>query len=291
MAKIELASHAKINLTLEVSALRSDGYHDLDSVVQLIDLADELTIVEAPPGVIEVSTRGVGVPSGPENLVYRACKVFFEITGIRGGARCSINKVIPAQAGMGGGSGNAATAIVGLDRLFGTGMDIGPLISLAARIGSDVPLFVCSGTVRMRGRGDMITALPDAPAFNVVVIKPKRGVSTAWAYAELDKRGALAPTGASEEAEAAVKNGDRAGLVAAMMNDFDSVVESAFPEIAAAKQFLKELGARAAMLCGSGSAVFGLFESQAEAEAAADRVRAEAPPFSVYVSLFLPRAT
>jgi 4-diphosphocytidyl-2-C-methyl-D-erythritol kinase len=289
MGKIELASYAKINLTLEVSALRSDGYHDLDSIVQSIDLADELTIVQAPPGVIEANTHAAGVPSGPENLVYRACKVFFEITGIRGGARCTIKKHIPAQAGMGGGSGNAAAAIIGLDRLYQTGMDEAPLVSLAARVGSDVPLFICSGTVRMRGRGDMVVGLPDAPAFYIVAIKPKRGISTAWAYSELDKRGGLAASGASDVAEAAIRQGDRAGLVAAMMNDFDPIVAAAFPEIAAAKAFLMDLGAGAALLCGSGSAVFGVFDTRDEADAAAARVRAEAPPFSVFVSSFLPR--
>jgi 4-diphosphocytidyl-2-C-methyl-D-erythritol kinase len=289
MDKIELASYAKVNLTLEVSALRSDGYHDLDSVVQSIDFADELTITQAPPGVIEARTHAVGVPSGPENLVYRACKAFFEVTSLRGGARCSIKKTIPPQAGMGGGSSNAAAAIVGLDRLYETRMDVAPLLSIAARVGSDVPLFICSGTVRMRGRGDMVQALPDAPPFHVVVIKPKRGVSTAWAYSELDKREALASSGASDAAEEAVRQGDRGGLVAAMMNDFDPVVTAAFPEIAAAKHFLLDAGAKAALLCGSGSAVFGVFDTQAEAEAAADRARAQATPFSIFVSSFLPR--
>jgi len=291
MTKIEQLSHAKINLTLEVSSLRSDGYHDLDSVVQLIDLADEMTIAEAPPGVIEVSAQAAGVPSGPENLVYRACKVFFEITGIRGGARCRISKNIPAQAGMGGGSGNAAAAILGLDKLYGTGMDTAPLVSLASKVGSDVALFICSGTVRMRGRGDMVDAIPDAPEFHTVIIKPKRGVSTAWAYVELDKRPELALTGASEAAEQAIRSGDRQGLVAAMMNDFDPVVATAFPEIAAAKRFLVEVGAKTALLCGSGSAVFGLFDTKDEAEAAAERARAQATPFSIYVSSFLPRPT
>ncbi len=289
MGKIELASYAKINLTLAVSAPRPDGYHDLDSVVQLIDLKDEVCISQAPSGVIAVSADMHDVPSGPENLVHRACKVFFEMSGVRGGASCLIRKNIPAQAGLGGGSGNAAAAILGLDRLYGTGLDEAHLVKIAARVGSDVALFVWGGTARMRGRGELVEALPDAPEFHVVVIKPKRGVSTAWAYSELDKRKKSGESGMSGVAEEAVRQGDRERLVGALSNDFDSVVGTAFPEIAAVKTFLLDIGARAALLCGSGSAVFGLFDKRDEAEEAAGRAKAQATPFSIFVSSFLPR--
>lgn len=289
MHKTELESCAKINLTLEVSAPRGDGYHDIDSVVQSIDLADELTITKAPNGVINVIAEAPDIPSGPENLVYRACKAFFSASGVRGGASCTIRKHIPPEAGLGGGSGNAAAAIVGMNRLYETGLDQARLVAIAATVGSDVPLFVCGGTVRMRGRGEIVEPLPDAPVFETVTIKPKRGVSTPWAYAELDKRTTIDHRGASDVAEKAVRSGDKDGLCSAMMNDFDPVVTGAFPEIAAAKQFLIDAGARRALLCGSGSSVFGLFDTREEAEAVADRARSEASAFKVFVSSFVSR--
>jgi len=287
MNSIALISHAKVNLTLEVLGRREDGFHDLDSVAQIIDLTDELTIAKAGEGVIEVSSDADGVPSGPDNLVYKACREFFDATGIRAGAKCSLTKRIPAQAGLGGGSGNAATAIVALNELYQCGLTARRLTEIAGRVGSDVPLFVYGGTVRMRGRGERVESLPDAPELDLVVVKPDVGVSTAWAYVELDKSPNRTARGASDAAERAVRAGDRAGLIASLWNDFDPVVSAALDEIASAKRLLLESGAQAAMLAGSGSAVFGVFASREAAELGAESVRRE---FGiVFVTRTLPR--
>ncbi len=268
MESIEIISRAKINLTLEVSDKREDGFHDIDSVVQVIDLADRLFISQAEPGIIEVSADAQGVPSGRANLVFRAFESFFEATGIAGGARCRLEKHIPAQAGLGGGSGNAAAAVLGLDQLYGTGLPRTKLAEIAANVGSDAPLFIYGGTVRMRGRGERIEVLPDAPQLDLVVVKPDVGVSTAWAYGELDKNVRPAQRQSSDEAQRAVTERDRDALIRSLWNDFDPVVSAAFEEILRAKQVLLESGARAAVLCGSGSAVFGVFDSRQQAKTA-----------------------
>lgn len=288
MDRIELVSYAKINLTLEVLAKREDGFHEIDSVVQIIDLSDRLSISRAPGGVIEVSADAPGVPSGEANLVYRACEVFFASTGITGGAVCALEKRIPAQAGLGGGSGDAAAAVVGLDRLYGAGLPIERLAEIAGKVGSDAPLFVCAGTVRMRGRGERVEPLPDAPELQLVVVKPDVGVSTAWAYSELDRVPPERSSGAGDRAERAVRARDREGLIRGLSNDFDAVVSSAHPEISDAKRRLVDAGARSVLLCGSGSAVFGAFDSRYDAGRAAEIVSRLFR--NVYVSRTLTRA-
>lgn len=288
MDTIELASPAKINLTLEVSEPRGDGYHNIDSVVQTIDLSDTLTVTRVREGIY-VEADAPDVPCGSENLVYRACRAFLEETGAAGGAKCRIRKAVPAQAGLGGGSSNAAAAIMALDILYETRLSIEQLKKIAARVGSDVPLFTVGGTVRMRGRGDRLSALPDAPRLDLVIVKPPVGVSTAWAYAELDRSARSLRKGSSEAIESAVASGQRERIVKAMSNDFEPVVCAAFPAVALAKNTLTELGAARAMLCGSGSAVFGVFGSREEAAQAADDARRTMPEAQVFVCSFLSR--
>jgi len=273
METLELASYAKVNLTLEVFGKRADGYHDIDSVVQVIDLSDSLCISKAEPGVIDVEADVLQVPSGPENSVYRACEVFFQATGIRGGVKCRIGKRIPMQAGLGGGSGNAAAALIALNRLYDTRLTDSELVRLGASIGSDVPLFIVGGTARMRGRGEIVEPLPDAPQLHFVIVKPEVNVSTAWAYAELDKQPERRSTRASDEAERAIRRRDRNALIRSLWNDFDPVVATAIPEVQDAQRALEKIGAEKAMLCGSGSAVFGVFESEKSAELAAAQLQ------------------
>ena len=269
MNTVHLVSRAKVNLTLEVSARRPDGYHDIDSVVQIIDIKDELIISRAPEGSIAVDVDTEDVPSGKANLVHAACEAFFGAAGIRAGARCALTKRVPAGAGLGGGSGNAAAAVVGLDELYQAGLPVEQLRHIAASVSSDAPLFICAGTVRMRGRGEIVEPLPDAPELHLVVVKPDVGVSTTWAYAHLDNSGARVPSGASDRAENAIRNNDRAALIDSLYNDFDPVVTNSHGQIRRARQALIDRGAISGLLAGSGSAVFGVFASEQDARAAA----------------------
>lgn len=269
MREVTLLSYAKVNLTLDVSHLRPDGYHDIDSIAQVIDISDELTVRKADEGVIEVVVDSDAAPAGRENIVYKACEAFLRDRGIRGGARFSLRKRIPVQAGLGGGSGNAAAAIAGLNMVYECGLSASEVAAIAAQVGSDTALFVFGGTTRMRGRGDRIVQLPDAPTMHLVVVKPDAGVPTKWAYSELDKREDRPIGSASDCAEQAIHGDDVAGLVACMANDFDPVVSELVPEIESAKQRLIEIGAGAVLLAGSGAAVFGVFGGEQAARSAA----------------------
>lgn len=284
MDSIILKSYAKVNLTLEVSGRRPDGYHDIDSVVQVIGISDEIEIARADAGVIELDVDVQHIPSGRDNIIYRACEAFFDRSRVNGGARIRLAKRIPVQAGLGGGSGNAATVVAGLDRLYGCGFRAEELADIAASVGSDSPLFIYGGTVRMRGRGEDIEPLPDSPEMWMVVIKPEVGVATAWAYSELDKQTDRETRTSSNCAARAVRAGFRSGVIACMWNDFDPVVCGAFEEIRQAKQLLLDAGAEVALLSGSGSALFGVFPNEQAAQNAADSVRQQ------YENVFVTRS-
>lgn len=275
MNKVELLSHAKINLTLDVSALRPDGYHDIDSIAQVIDLKDELELSKADEGIIEVQVEGGYAPTGKDNIIYKACEVFFREIGFSGGARFILQKRIPVQAGLGGGSGNAAAAILGLNRMYETGLSSDQMCAMAAKAGSDAALFIHGGTVRMSGRGDYVTSLPDAPGLDLVIVKPVVGVSTVWAYAELDKREGRVAGNSSALVEDAIHAENRAALIASLSNDFDPIVSALVPEIGEAKRRLIGVGAEVVMLSGSGSAIFGVFYSEKRARVAADKLQGD----------------
>ncbi|MCE5315446.1 MAG: 4-(cytidine 5'-diphospho)-2-C-methyl-D-erythritol kinase [Armatimonadota bacterium] len=269
MNRIEIASYAKVNLTLEISEKRPDGFHEIDSVVQTIDITDDLIMEKVEPGVIRVGSDTLGVPEGRGNIVYRACEAFFARAGLRGGVECFLRKRIPMQAGLGGGSGNAAAAVAGLNVMYECGLSAGEIADIVAEVGSDSPLFVYGGTVRMRGRGELIEPLPDAPQMHMVVVKPDAGVSTAWAYGEFDRLSVHERKRAGEDAQRSILAGDRGGLISSLYNDFDPIVCAAVPDVERAKRLLMRSGAEWAMLSGSGSAVFGIFETCERASGAA----------------------
>ncbi|MFQ3548256.1 MAG: 4-(cytidine 5'-diphospho)-2-C-methyl-D-erythritol kinase [Armatimonadota bacterium] len=272
MTDINIVSPAKINLTLEVGDVRPDGFHNIDSITQTIGITDQLNLSIAPEGHINVFCDFSGVPQGKDNIVFKACVVFFAYVGIRGGVNCEIIKTIPPESGLGGGSSNAAFTIMGLNKLFGCNLDDEKLIEIAASVGSDVPLFISSGTTRMQGRGEVITALPDAPELNLVVIRPSVGVSTAWAYSELDRVGRGVQWSTTSFCVDAINESNKVRMIKSMWNDFDLVVPQALESIQKCKDELEYYGASKAMLSGSGSCVFGVFNDAETADYVADQM-------------------
>ncbi len=275
MSKITLYSHAKINLSLDVSALRGDGFHDIDSVVQIIDIADEMELAVDEPGIIDVTVESGNAPSGPENLVFKACEAFFRTTGIKAGVRVRLWKSIPAQAGLGGGSGNAAAVVAGLNRMFECGLGSAELAGIVSEVGSDTALFIYGGTTCISGRGEVIEPLPDAPELHVVILKPEAGVSTKWAYAEMDRDPQRRKGNGTSRVKQAILDANYNALLAALSNDFDPVISGSVAEIDAAKTLLKNMGAKASLLCGSGSAVYGVFDSHGAAESARQELKSK----------------
>ncbi|MDR0310157.1 MAG: 4-(cytidine 5'-diphospho)-2-C-methyl-D-erythritol kinase [Acidobacteriota bacterium] len=259
-------SFAKINLALAVLGRRPDGYHNIETVFQAIDLSDELDFRPSP----EISLICEGLPdvSEKDNIVWKAASLLAERIGERRGAAITLRKKIPSGAGLGGGSGNAAAALLGLRRFWNSDVSDAELCAIASELGSDVPFFLMGGAALGKGRGEILAALPDFQPEHLAVVFPGISVSTASAYRALN----LDLTSADSDHRiqrflGLAENGSswRAGI----FNDFETAVLPAHPEITEAKSFLEKQGAISTLLSGSGSSVFGFFFSEESARAAA----------------------
>lgn len=273
MTSITVNAYAKINLELRITAVRPDEFHELETVFQSIELHDTLRC-ERREGPFRIVCDAPGVPAGPANLVWRAAAALWRHLGRDGepaGAVVALEKGIPVQAGLGGGSADAAAALVGLARVWGAEMDPAALAAIAAGIGSDVAFFLTGGTALGFGRGERLVPLPDLAPHWVVLVRPGFGISTAEAYRWYDAAAAVGGW-----PPPAPLNGSWALGTGPIRNDLEGPVAARHPEIAAARTALLASGARAAGMSGSGSAVFGLFEAREAAERALATVGAGA---------------
>lgn len=270
---ITLPSYAKVNYTLDVLSLRAGGYHGIASVMQTVSLADAITLTRrAAPGV-SLACDATGVPADATNLAWRAAEAALRAAGSGAGVHIRLEKRIPSQAGLGGGSSNAAYVLLGVNRLFDLGLDSPTLLHLAAELGSDVPFFLIGGTGVARGRGELLTPLPDGPPLWFVIVKPDADVSTAEAYRALDAIPDRASARATRRMEEALASGEPERVVARMSNDFEQVVFARHLPVALLHDDLLMARARNARLCGSGSAVFGVCYSEAGAREVARLIR------------------
>ena len=264
--RLVVRAHAKVNLDLRVLGVRADGYHELRTVFQTIELHDTLTC-SGQPGPFTLKCRTPGVPLDASNLIWKAAAALWTALGHAGEIRdatIQVDKKIPLEAGLGGGSSDAAAALIALGRLWG-GAPITLLREVGATIGSDVPFFLTGGTALGLGRGEEIYPLVDLPPHFVVIVRPPFGVSTAEAYAWYDEDRAAGVRENRELQQLPVPWPSRA---AQMINDLEPPVMRRHQEIGGLKTALKEAGATAAAMSGSGSAVFGLFRSRAQAQKA-----------------------
>ena len=260
-------AHAKINLTLHVRGTRDDGYHSLETVFQSLALHDVLSC-RVRPGPFAIRCDDPSVPVDGRNLIWRAAQRLWEESGRPGsvrGVEIALAKQIPMQAGLGGGSADAAAALVALARLW-TVEDRVDLAAVAAQIGADVPYFLTGGTALGLSRGVDLYPLPDLPQYHVVLGLPAFGVSTADAYGWFDRD--RAQTRRSRAALAATIPA-WPGRRLLIENDLQAPVVARHPEIGALRETLVRSGAAAAAMTGSGSAVFGLFEGVRPARHAA----------------------
>lgn len=247
---------AKLNLYLDVLARRPDGYHEIDTIIQSIDLYDDLTI-EPGPG-LTLACDDPRLPCDETNLVLRAAAALREATGHRGGAHFRLAKRIPSQAGLGGGSSDAAGALAGLDRLWGLGLSTEELSRIAAAVGSDVPFFLHGGTARCRGRGEQVEPLPLTGEYCYVVLCPPARVSTAEAYGKLHLPLTPAPVRASMLA-ASLIGGDLVGAGRGLYNRLEASAFGMHEALREAKSRLTASGQFVGVsMTGSGSAFFGL---------------------------------
>jgi 4-diphosphocytidyl-2-C-methyl-D-erythritol kinase len=273
--KINVPAFAKINLGLRVHGRRPDGYHEISTVFQTVSLRDTLSFQTADDGKLELACSDPSIPTDESNLVLRAAAALRERYGVSRGARVELEKVIPAGGGLGGGSADAAVALAALATLWEVETSAGELAEVGARLGADVPFFLYGGTALGTGTGTDIKPLADAPKMHLVVVAPGVHVSTAGAYEAL---GAPALTKVEPLVNLSVSRTEADfpdSLCGVWSNDFEAVVVRLYPEIGRARERLVESGASRVMLSGSGSSVFGVFESKGEASRARETLKAE----------------
>lgn len=257
-AQLILYAPAKINLSLDVVGSREDGYHLVEMVMQTISLADRITLERTNNGGIHLSCSHAFVPSGPDNLVWKAAHLLKKEYGHkRLGAQITIDKTIPVAAGLAGGSSDAAAALKGLNQLWDLHLSDPELARLGLSLGADIPYCLQGGTALARGIGEELTALPSPPKLWVVLFKPNVGVSTSEVYKSYeDKLVQKRPDTAG--LISALASGDLPALTDAMANVLESVTFARLPMLRRLKQKAMEFGALAALMSGSGPTIFAL---------------------------------
>jgi 4-diphosphocytidyl-2-C-methyl-D-erythritol kinase len=269
---MEVKAHAKINLVLAVGTRRPDGYHEVETVLQQLELHDRL-IFRAARG-LRLYSDSPEVPSGPENLVWRAAVLLRERWAGDRGAEIRLYKSIPVAAGLAGGSADAAATLRGLNRLWGLNLDHDTLRGLAAELGSDVPFCLGGPTALARGRGELVIPLPPAPPAGVVLVRFPFGIRAAEAYAHFDRFPYRDHLDVSPVV-AALAAGDIAGLARGLANALEPAVFDLYPEIREAKRRLVASGVLGALVSGSGPTIFGLTSDPAAAEVVAANLRSQ----------------
>ena len=261
-----LEAYAKINWSLDITGLRDDGYHLMDMIMQPVSLCDEITLTPSP--CLGITTGGWPPSRADEsNLAYRAALALKKETGYSGGAQIHVQKKIPIGAGMGGGSSDASSVLVGLNRLWQTNLSAAELENIGLTLGADVPFFIRGGLTRTRGIGEDLESHDCKYNYWLVVIQPCSGLSTAQVFS-LWHRSEPAMRPETEKALHALETGDLSGLCSHLGNVLQPVSESLRPEIVHACKDLLSQGAAFSEMTGSGSAVFGVFRSSAAAKKA-----------------------
>ena len=277
--RLSIPSFAKINWTLEILGRRPDGYHELRTLLQTIDLADRLVYTRLEQD-IEVICDNADVPSDETNLAYRAAVSLRDFTGIKNGVRLNIEKRIPVAGGLGGGSSNAAVTLLVLQRLWNVELKLSDLLRLGSKLGSDVPFFFSGGTCLAVGRGNEVYPLADIDAEFLLLVNPGIRVETAGVYANLapeltNQSPADKMPLSLETAQASLftESGRSAAIWAWLHNDLEVPVLARHPLLGEIKERLKQSGARGILMSGSGSTIFAIFESEKGRQCAFDDLR------------------
>jgi len=252
---INFKSYAKINLCLDIVNKRADGYHNLRTIMQSVDLFDQVEIEISR--CIHIESDHPELPLDERNIAYKAAKAIFERAGIKGGARIRIAKNIPIAAGLAGGSSNAAAVLHGLNILYGLNLTIAQLVHIGKGLGADVPFCVVGGTVLAAGIGDRLSILQPMKEYSILLVKPDVGVSTKDVYNRVNVEN-LRSRPDIEKAVQSIESGDFAGLVSSMGNVLEPITSSMVKEVLEIKNKMLAMGADGALMCGSGPTVFAI---------------------------------
>ena len=266
---ITLEARAKINWALNITGVRPDGYHQLDMLMQTIALSDTLTLEK--DAALALYVDGAPAQDPERNLVVRAARALNRAAGTDFGARMALLKRVPARAGLGGGSADCAAALVGLNRLWGLGLSMDELRGIGATLGADVPFCLTGGLARVRGIGEVIDPVPGAPELPLVLVTPGDGLSTAEVFRRWDGGYPAVPLDAAA-LERAVIARDLAAVDRLALNALNAPALELMPDIADAMDALRDAGAEAVFMTGSGSTVVGAFATPEAARAAAGTV-------------------
>jgi 4-diphosphocytidyl-2-C-methyl-D-erythritol kinase len=266
MQAIELAGKAKINLSLDVLGKRPDGYHEVKMIMQTIDLCDRIFVDIIDEG-IEIECNCPWVPNNSDNIAFKAANLIKEKYAISKGVKIKIEKNIPVAAGLAGGSTDAASVLKGMNILFNLGISTEELMVLGKQIGADVPYCIKGGTMLAEGIGEKLTELPPLCETDILIVKPKIGVSTAWVYKSLNLQAVgLRPD--TDIITKAIREKNNRLLCDNMKNVLETVTIPKYTVIKRIKEKLIQSGAIGSMMSGSGPSVFGVFEDRQSAERA-----------------------
>ena len=265
MNKLEFKSYAKINLALEIGKKRSAGYHEIRSIMQQINLFDKLTFkkLEEDRIIIKCNLKEL---ENDGNICYKAALLLKNEFNIKEGIEIDIEKNIPIGSGLAGGSGNAAATLKALNEMFELNLSEDKLIEIGIQLGSDVPFQIIGGTALVEGIGEELTKLNPLENIDVLLINPNINISTKWAYEEFDKVNNQKGSNNFDKMLKGIGEGNLNGISENLYNDFEEVIFNSYPEIRKIKEDLIKNNALNALMSGSGSSVFGLFENKGEAE-------------------------
>lgn len=280
---IHLKALAKINLGLDVTGVREDGYHMVRMIMQTIDLFDWVTIRKSKQEAITLRTNLNFLPTDEHNIAYQAALLLKQDHPQIGGLELNIHKCIPVAAGMAGGSTDAAAVLYGLNKLFGLGLSLSKLMEYGLKLGADVPYCLLRGTALAEGIGEKLTRLAPMPDCHILIAKPPVSVSTKLVYQSLDAL-EQPPHPPIDAQIRDLEEQDLCSLAGHMGNVLESVTVPMHPEIERIKEMMMEQGAIAAMMSGSGPTVFGIFSEEGRAYEAKARIRSSGIARQVYVT-------
>ena len=273
---------AKINLCLDVTGKRENGYHEIDGIMQSVTLCDRVTVGFEAGESTEIRLTAEGNPDMPtdsRNLAYRAAERLLEAASVTGTVEIHIEKRIPMAGGLAGGSTDGAAVLRALNRLLPEPLSMETLCEIGARLGADVPFCTVGGARRTRGIGDLLTPVPSMPSCHIVIARRGEGVSTPWAYGKLDEIYAdfsdrsLCPESGLDQLLRALEEGDLSGTCASIYNIFEDVVAKEKPDVTAIREEMLRRGALVSRMSGSGPSVFGIFDCEDAATAAKDALK------------------
>lgn len=285
MNEIRLKAYGKINLGLDVLRKREDGYHDLDMIMQMVDVYDDIIISKNNTGDIEVKTDTMVLSNSRDNLAYRAAKMLIDEFEIKEGVDIFINKRIPIAAGMAGGSSDCATTLVGINQLFELGLSKEELMERGVKLGADVPYCILGGTAIARGIGEVLTPLPAPPKCHIIIAKPPVSVSTAYVYGHIRPDEIIERPDIEGMAEA-IKNQDLNKMASLIYNVMEDVTVGEYPIITTIKQLMLNNGALNAIMSGSGPTVFGIFDDKEKAQHCVDLIDEKGLTEQLYLTKF-----